>query len=294
MENKNSALGMAAAFAANLIFGFSFIFSKLALKAADPLIILSVRFTFSFLFLNILLALRLIKVDFSGKPIKKLILMSFAQPLLYFVFELYGMKFVSSALSGVIISLVPVGVVCFSAFFLNEKPTIRQYICAAVSLVGVCLVSLLNNNGNKNSVLGVVLLFAAVVCAVAFNLLSRNQSKTFSAIERTYFMFFVAFIGFNLIALTVLNKNYKAEMVRAFSSADFIIGVLYLSIISSVAAFILYNYSTTKITAIRSSSFSNIITVVSVLAGTVFLSEMSPYELLLCVPIILGVYGVNR
>ena len=44
MKNKNKFAGAAAALAANTIFGFSFIFSKMALGAAHPLIILSVRF----------------------------------------------------------------------------------------------------------------------------------------------------------------------------------------------------------------------------------------------------------
>ena len=294
MENKNSLLGMTAALTANLIFGFSFIFSKLALSVAHPLIILSVRFTVSFLFLNLLLAIKLIKVSFRGKPIKKLILMSVAQPLCYFIFELYGINYVSSALSGVIISLVPVGVVCFSAMFLGEKPTARQYICALVSLVGICIVSILNNNGKKNSAIGVILLILAVISAVSFNFLSRSESKNFSAVERTYFMFFVAFLGFNLFAVALLNKNYIPELTKAISSSEFLLSIGYLAILSSVAAFILYNYSTGHITAIRSSSFSNIITVVSILAGTVFLKEMSVFELILCVPIILGVYGVNR
>ena len=54
MKNKNKFAGAAAALAANTIFGFSFIFSKMALSAAHPLIILSVRFTVAFIVMSLL------------------------------------------------------------------------------------------------------------------------------------------------------------------------------------------------------------------------------------------------
>jgi drug/metabolite transporter (DMT)-like permease len=61
-----------------------------------------------------------------------------------------------------------------------------------------------------------------------------------------------------------------------------------------VAAFLLYNYSTTAISAVRASSFSNIITVVTVLAGVIILKEkFTILEYILCAVIILGVWGVN-
>ena len=117
LKEKNLS-GILAALFANIIFGFSFIFSKLALSAAHPLIILAVRFTAAFLVLNLLLLTGKIKINLKGKPKLKLIIMGISQPLLYFVFELYGLSLVSSALSGVIIALVPVAVMLLAVVFL--------------------------------------------------------------------------------------------------------------------------------------------------------------------------------
>ena len=55
MKNKNDAAGTAAALAANIIFGCSFIFSKKALAVAHPLMILSVRFTVAFIAMSLLI-----------------------------------------------------------------------------------------------------------------------------------------------------------------------------------------------------------------------------------------------
>lgn len=292
--NKGKITGTIAALLANVIFGFSFLFSKAALKTAHPLIILSVRFTVAFAALSILLAAGVFKVKIKGKKAGNLILMSIAQPLLYFLFELYGLKFTSSAISGIIIALVPVGVTLMSGVILKERPTAAQIIFSIISLLGVAAVSLILNDGSKNRIVGIVLLFAAVASSCAFNLLSRKCSESFSVFERTYFMFLISAIGFNIISLAVLRSGYFEGIKSAFSSAQFIISEGYLALLSSVGAFMLYNYSTSKITAICSSSFSNIITVISVLAGVFILKEeFSPLQFVLCIPVIVGVFGVN-
>lgn len=293
-DNKKQFFGMAAALAANLIFGFSFVFSKMALEVAHPLIILSVRFTVAFIAMNILVLLGGVKVNFRGKKKGRLLLMCIAQPLLYFVFELYGLSLTSSALSGIIISLVPVGVIILSTVFLKEKPTALQVVCTIVSIVGVSVVSLLSNDGSINHIIGVILLILTFISAAVFNILSRSESAIFSPFERTYFMFLVGFIGFNVISAITLRGEYLSGLATAICDIRFIVAIIYLAVLSSVVAFLLYNYSTTVISAVRSSSFSNIITVVSVLAGAFILKEnFSWLQLLLCIPIIAGVWGVN-
>ena len=102
MTDKKQLSGILAALATNIIFGFSFIFSKTALVFAEPLVILSIRFTLAFLIINIVVLSTKSKLRFKGKPNGKLVLMGLAQPLLYYIFELYGLSKVSSALSGVI------------------------------------------------------------------------------------------------------------------------------------------------------------------------------------------------
>ncbi len=294
MKNKKDAAGVAAALAANMIFGCSFIFSKKALSVAHPLIILSVRFTVAFIVMSLLALCGKFRLNLNGKPKKRLLIMALAQPLLYFIFELYGLSLVSSALSGVIIALVPVAVMLLSVLFLGEKPTLLQGVCTAVSLIGISVMSIISNDGKENRVSGIFLLLAAVLCAAVFNILSRGESERFSPFERTWFMFSVGAVGFNAAAMAALRGNYLQELVSAVGSNDFWIAILYLAVLSSVAAFMLYNYSTTVISATRASSFSNIITVVTVIAGVTILHEhFTPIQYLLCALIILGVWGVN-
>ena len=294
MNIKKQTIGTLAALIANLIFGLSFIFSKSALAVAHPLIILSVRFTVAFLALNLVVIFLPQTPKFKGKPKRNLLLMRFMQPLLYFIFELYGLSLVSSALSGVIIALVPVVVMLLATVFLKEKATSVQVACTVASIIGVSAVSIISNDGSKTHFLGVILLIGAVICAAVFNVLSRSESARFTPIERTYVMFLLAAIGFNIIAIAVLKGEYIPLVLSAVTNVKFLISIAYLAVLSSVAAFLLYNYSTTAISAVRASSFSNIITVVTVLAGVIILKEkFTILEYILCAVIILGVWGVN-
>lgn len=294
MNAKKQTLGIVAALVANIIFGFSFIFSKMALSVAEPIIILSARFTISFAVLNFILIFGKVKINYKGKPKFNLLLMGLMQPLLYFIFELFGLSLVSSALSGVIIALVPVVVMILAVVLLSEKPTVLQILCTVLSIVGVAIISIISNDGSRNYTFGIILLVGAVICASIFSVLSRKESQRYSPFERTYIMFLLAAIGFNTIGAVIYKNEYIPSLITAFTHYEFLIAVTYLSVLSSVVAFLLYNYSTTVINVVQSASFSNIITVVTIVAGVAILKEyFGVAEYLLCSIIILGVWGVN-
>ncbi len=295
MARKSHFVGIICALLANVIFGFSFIFSKTALLVSHPLVILAIRFTVAFLFLNILWALGVFKINPKAFKNPTLLIMGFSQPFLYFIFELYGLSLVSSALSGVIIALVPVAVMLMSVFFLKERPTALQWVFTALSIVGVSVISIISNDGEKTYTLGILLLIGAVICAAVFNILSRKQAESFTPFERTYVMFLIGCIGFNLTALISLKQEYFPLIVQSITNGKFIISIVYLAIISSVLAFLLYNFATANITAVEASSFSNIIPVVTVLAGVLILREkLTVWGFALCGLIIIGVWGVNQ
>lgn len=295
MKDKKYLCASAAALATNVIFGFSFLFSKVALSYAHPLVIIAVRFSVAFFVLTALWLTGVFKMSFRGKPKGRLLVMALAQPVLYYICELYGIKLTSSALSGVIISLVPVAVMILSTLFLRERPTIRQILFSILSLIAVAVISTSSNDGNESTALGILLLLGAVTCASVFNILSRKESREYSPIERTYVMFLCGTVAFNLIAGATFKTEYIPEIMSAVSHPEFIGSIAYLSILSSIVAFLLYNYSTTILPPVKSASYSNLITVVSVLAGIFILGEaMSALTLICCTVVIIGVVGTNK
>ncbi len=294
MMNNKEKLGIIAALFANLLFGFSNYFSAIALRHAPPLVILSIRFTLAFLILSALWATRIIKMSFRKKKKGILILMCLAQPLVYFYCELYGIEMTSSSLSGVMISLVPVAAILLSVIFLKERPKFLQLLFIGISLLGVVLINVFAESTGTVRTTGIVLLVGAIIAAAVFNILSKRLSKGYSPIERTYFMFVVGSIGFTFIAIGKYGVNYFPLVMSAVKSTEFLYSILYLSVGSSILAYFLYNYSTSKISIVKASSFSNIIPIVAILAGVMLLGESFNMIQAVCsLLIILGVCGVN-
>ncbi len=279
----------------HIIYGFSFMFSKIALDVSNIFILLSMRFLVAFLVLNLLWVFGVIKLDFKGKRLFGLLAMGFFQPFLYFIFEQYGILYTSSAISGVVIALVPIATMGLSALFLREKPTIRQVTFGILSLIGIVIVSLADGSNGDFTLHGFLLLVGAVVCAGGFNILSRKLSGNFSPFERTYVMMALGFIGFTSIAVVNSGSGFFTDVITAFSNIGFTVAVIYLAVLSSVVAFACYNYSTTHLPVSKTTSFANIITVVSILAGIFILGEsFTILQLLACVLIVVGVFGVNK
>lgn len=294
MEKNKTSKAMAAAFLANVIFGFSFIFSKMGLSAATPSILLAYRFVTALLVMTVLILTKTVEFDIKGKNIMPLLLIGLFQPVIYFICESYGLMYTTATFSAVMIALVPIASLLFGSVFLREIPSVMQVIFSLISISGVVLMALQESSEGSVKLIGIFLLIGAIASAVGFNVTSRKYSSQFSAFERTYFMFLIGGIFFSIMAVAE-NFGHFERFTAPLSSPMFIISVFYLSILSSIAAFLMMNYSTTYLSVARTTSFSNIITVVSVFAGIVFLHEGADIvSIISSIMIIVGVWGVQK
>ena len=285
--------GMLAATAAYIIFGLSYLFSKMALEVSEPSILLWARFTVTFLALNLLLLTGVGKLRLKGKRILYAVLLGVLQPVLYFVFENYGLKYTTTSFTGLMSSISPVFAAVLGALILRERPNLRQWLCIAVSVAGVMLVSV-GGTGGQNTVWGCVCLLIAYLLGACYSLLVRHISKEFTPFEMTYMMFAVGFVFFTGWAFAGNGLSAFRMLGEAASDGRFVISVLYLGLCASVGAYFLSNYSLTRLPVARSTIFSNLSTVVSVLAGVVVMKDPFGWIHTLSFMLILaGVAGVN-
>ncbi|MBE7043555.1 MAG: DMT family transporter [Ruminococcaceae bacterium] len=293
-EQKTIQLAMCGALLANVIFGFSFLFTKLALNAASPVLLLAYRFTFAFLLMSLIAFFNPKLLRLKGKPLKNVILMGVCQPLLYFVCENYGMLYSSTTFAAVIIALVPIGAMLLGMVALKERCSFRQILCCVISVGGVIWLAVKNESEGHVTFFGIVLLAGAVLSASGFNVLSRKNAADFSAFERTYVMFTMAMVVFDFWALFETSGNVGA-LLSPLKDTGFLTSVLYLGGASSVGAFLMYNAATTYLPIARAAAFSSVITVVSLFAGVVFLNEsFDVVSLVASGIIILGIWGVQK
>ncbi len=292
MNNKKIISATLCALTAQIIFGFSFMFTKTALGFGAPMVVIAHRYIVAFALLYLSLIFTHTKIKLSG-GVWKLVVMSLFQPVLYFVFETYGIKLTTSTFSSIMISMIPVVSMISGIFFLNESPSFMQYVFSLVSVSGVVIVTLAGSADGTVTFGGVLLLLGAVVSSVGYNIASRKISAEFTAAERTFAMTLIGVVTFVGIAFFGNMQNLKVFW-EPFLSLPYLTSVLYLGIFSSVVAFYLMNYANTYLPVAKTTVFANITTVVSVIAGTVFLKEKIYLRTIVAVcMIILGVWGVQ-
>lgn len=303
MKNKTHSWALLAALAASTIFGFSFMFSRMALDVAAPTVLLAFRFTASFVVMTLIIGINaligkvrgrpLFAFSLRGKPIGTLLLLGIAQPTLYFIFESYGILYTSSAVAGTIIAVVPVMCILVDILILREKVRLRQALCAIFCIGGVLLVDL--GGEVKVSLRGMLFLALTVACDVAYYALSHKAGSHFRPLEVTYVMFTVGMVVFVPIALIQGAGDPAGTFLPAIHSSAFWAAVIFLGVISSLVAYSLLNYTNAHVSVSEASIFSNITTVVSVLAGVILLKESFGIWQVFGVAIILiCVYLANR
>lgn len=296
-DSKKAILAVALG---NSIFGFSFLFSKIALDHAIPSLMVAMRFMTAFVVMNIIVCAGtlikkqngepLIRFSLRGKPLKYVLLLALFQPILYFIGESYGIKLTSSAFSGTIIAVIPIMGVVFDVLIMHMKVSKKQIICAVASVIGV-IITTLGAQDMHYSAVGIVMLFLAVVAGSLFYVFSKKAAEHYSPLECTYVMFACASAFFVTFAAVQCAGNYRAMILPALSSGEFWIAIIYLAVFSSVVAFMLLNYGNSYISVSKASIFVNLTTVISIVAGVVLLNEsFSVQQVVGAVIIIISVY----
>ncbi|MFA7054901.1 MAG: EamA family transporter [Acholeplasmataceae bacterium] len=279
------------------IFGFTFMFSKVALTYVIPIGLIAYRFLIAILVLEILRWFKVIHIRFEKKHFKHLFLVALFQPILYFLFETFGIKLTTSGEAGMMIALIPIFVTILSSIILKEAPKKIQIFFILLSVSGVLFIQVMkSSSGLDVNLWGLLLLLGAVISAALFNIASRNASKTLKPYEITYFMMLGGAIVFNTMYLIQLAFESRiTDYVMNLSHIELLVPILYLGVIASIGGFFLVNFALSKIPAHVSSIYANLSTIVAIIAGAWLLQEkLYYYHFIGALMIIIGVYGTVR
>lgn len=289
------AVGVLCAIANEVLYGFSYLFTKQITGQVSAITLLSWRFIIAFTVLSIARALGLIKVHYKGKRMGILFGVALLQPVCYFICEAVGVSMTTASESGTIIASIPVVTLIASALILKERPTHFQMIGIGVSLFGVVLTSLLQGSGVSFNLPGYFVLFCAVISYSLYAVLVQ-KAREFTSMELTYGMIAVGAAAYTVMALAEhLPKGTVCQWVMLpFTNLDFLMAALYLGIGSSVFAFFLANAAFAMLGANRTAAFVGISTVVSILLGVVVLHEsFTGWQIFGATLILAGVYVAN-
>ncbi|MGG3450291.1 DMT family transporter [Domibacillus aminovorans] len=294
MTEKRTAYIAATIYA--MIIGLSFMFVKMTLTVATPLDTLAHRFTIAWMAATVLLLFKKESIKVTKKDVLTIVLLAVLYPTLFFAFQVFGLVHITSSEAGIIQATVPIFTLVFASIVLNESSTRGQKIAVSLSVLGVIYILYMNRVGAENtSVLGSGWILLSAIVASLYNVFARKLTQRYSLLTITYVMTLLGFIAFNVLALTnhLINGTVN-QFIQPFLHIDFVIAILYLGILSSLVTSYLSNFALSQLLASQMSVFSNLATLITILAGIVFLHEAFHYYHAIgtCI-IIAGIIGVN-
>ncbi len=279
------------------MFGFSFMFSKIALEYVSPMGLVAYRFTVAAIAFETLRRLKWVHIRFERSMIRPIFWVVFFQPILYFIFEINGLNLITSAEAGMMIALIPVFGALMSGVVLKEPVKKGQWGFIGLSVFGILFIQWNRlQEGFEGALLGFVLVFISVLAASAFNIASRLAGRKIYAVEVTYFMMIVGALFFNLVyGLELVFSGNLSGYLIIFEESALWFPIVYLGLVASIMGFFLVNYALRYLSAPVASIYANLATIVSILAGALILGEsLFAYHAIGSAMILLGVTGTVR
>ncbi len=127
-RSKNLTIGCLCALGCELLFGFSYLFTKNATASASAFALMGWRFLIAIIVMGICAATRLMKIELKGKSLKPLLIVALLSPVIYFIGETFGISMTTASESGAFLACIPVASVVASTLILRKKPTKQQTI----------------------------------------------------------------------------------------------------------------------------------------------------------------------
>ena len=302
---------------AMLIWAGAGIAVKEALVVFSPLTLIVLRFTLAvLLMLCIGLVFRknevvgLQKVDRKDLPL--FLLGGLFQPFLYFIFETYTYQsFASPTIAEALLSTQPVMAPLFALVLLRERVTRNNIIGIVLSTVGMLMLLLVGaNDFAMGSSWGVLLAILTVSMSVSYSVVLRKIPAKYSPLSIVFYVQSFALLLFYLLwggeALYSGGVEWCSGGVELCSSGVELCrggvewwrscaAVVYLAVLASVAAFVLFCYTVREIGVTRANVFNNVRPVFTAILMWLIFGEVLPvWKLVGIVVIIVGLFVSQR
>jgi drug/metabolite transporter (DMT)-like permease len=262
---------------------------KEALLVFNPLTLIVLRFTIAVvLMLSVGLIFRgneiigLQRVE--KKDIPLFIFGGLLQPFLYFIFETYTYQsFASPTIAEAMLSTQPILAPIFAWILLREQVTRYNILGIIVSTIGMLLLLLVgSNNFEIGNVWGVLLAVITVSCSVGYSVVLRRIPPHYSPLTIVFYVQSISLVLFYILwGGDQLLNSQLSTLISHFSFLNSqllpsLLSVLYLAVLASVTAFILFCYTVRYIGVTRANIFNNIRPVFTALLMLVIFNEQLP------------------
>lgn len=266
---KTPATGHAAAFVTVLIWGTTFISTKVLLQVFTPVEILFIRFVIGYFALWCVCPRRLLVADkrrewyFAAAGLCGI--------TLYYLFENIALTYTLASNVGVIISIAPFFTVLFSCLFLHEpRPAARFFVGFIIAMVGVCLLSFGGQGAMSLNPMGDILAVIAAILWAAYSTLVKKISEFgYNTIQTTRRTFFYGLV-FMIPALYFMGFEVQARQFFQWTTG---LNLLFLGLGASAACFVTWNLAVKLLGTVKTSVYIYMVPVITAVTSALILHE---------------------
>ena len=192
-----------------------------------------------------------------------LMLFAFVEPFMYSIFETYGLQLVSGSLSSIIVATIPLFVPFGMAACYGEKLNWQLIVSIVISMAGLAIMVLGPHFSLTASPKGLLLMAAAVVVAVVYNLMLVRLLKKYRPFTITAYQNMFAMLYF-IPLVAVFDRGTLGEL--SYSPRMWML-IAFLGILCSTVAHVMYNAGLKVVGATRGSLYNNLIPVFSLVCA---------------------------
>lgn len=268
MENKHTT-GHLLALLTIIIWGTTFISTKILLNNFTPIEILFLRFILGLVALMIVYPHRMRVVN------RKHELLFAAAGLcgitLYYLLENIALTFTMASNVGVISSLAPFFTAIITHLFLKEEPLrINFFFGFVVAMVGIYLISFSGASNFQLNPLGDLLAVAATIVWAVYSVLTRKISSFgYNTFQTTRKMFFY---GILFMIPTLFLFDFTLGLER-FANPVNLFNLIFLGLGASALCFVTWNFAVKVLGPVKTSIYIYLIPVITVFTSVIVLHE---------------------
>ena len=268
-ENRTQILGHVMACCTQIMWGATFVSTKVLLRYFMPVEVLFTRAILAFLTLYLLyphhLKLREKKQElaFAGAGLFGIVL--------YFMLENTALTLTYASNVGIIVACAPFFVaVVVGFFFKSEKPGAGFFIGFVIAITGVALISLGGQKSVDLNPAGDGLAFLAMISWGFYSAIVKKIGEwEYHMIAATRRIYFYAII----FLIPVLIWNHASWDVHVFARPEVLLNFLFLGVGASAMGFFIWNLSTQWIGALKTSVYIYVSPIVTVVLSIFVLKE---------------------
>ncbi|MCI2046301.1 MAG: DMT family transporter [Faecalibacterium sp.] len=283
---KKASLGHLLAFLTIVVWGTTYISTKVLLTGFQPVEILFYRFVMGLLLLELVYPHRM-----KGTTRRQELLFALAGltgVTLYFLLENIALTFTLASNAGVIISIAPFFTALLSRYVFHgeEKFHVSFFVGFLVAMCGIALLSFHGEQLHLNPVGDVLAGLAALTWAFYSNLTRKISTFGYHTIQTTRRIFFY---GLVFMVPALFFFGFRPGLAR-FTNPVYLFNILFLGLCASALGFVTWNFALKVLGTVKTSVYIYLSPIVTVVTSAIVLHE--PINLVSVVGTLLALAGL--